>query len=156
MRNVNVSNLDGLITGVNGNTFTLDCADTGATSGSAAAYSMGLTFAYTGATGSITGGTVSAPANCDVVLLAIRIHLAANTRTGTTFNLTIPKGNINGAGPHTNMDSVFIPTPFVRQDGNTLSAVGSTIATNLAGDYGTYQYGALPAATTGIHIIGNF
>jgi hypothetical protein len=119
---------------------------------------MGFTFAFNASAGSITGGTITAPANCDCVLLAIRMHLAANTRSATTFNLTVPKGNVNGTGPHTGMDDVSIPIQQVRQDGNSLSAVGATISTNtgVPGDYGTYQWAALPAVTTGIHITANF
>lgn len=158
LRNTSTTAFDSLITAVTTNTFTVTCADSGATSGTAGAYSMGFTYAYNAASGSITAGTVSAPVGWDCVLLSIRIHLAPNTRSATTFNLTVPKGNVNGAGPHNNMDDVSVPVQMVRQDGNTLTAVGNTISTNtaVAGDYATYQFAAIPAVTTGIHILAQF
>lgn len=158
LRNVNVTGFDSLITAVTTNTFTVTCADTGATSGSAGAYSMGFTFAYNGAAGAYTGGTVTAPANWDCVLLAVRMHVAANNRAGTTFNLSVPKGNINGAGPHTGMDDISVPIQQVRQDGNSLAAVGATISTNtaVAGDYATYQWAALSSVAVGLHFTANF
>lgn len=158
IRNVHVGEIDGLITAVTTNTFNIACTDTGATSGSAGAYSMGFTFAYNGTAGAYTGGTVTAPANCDCVLLAVRMHVAANLRAGTTFNLTVPKGNINGAGPHTSMDDISVPIQQVRQDGNSLSAVGATISTNtaVAGDFATYQWAALSSVAVGLHFTANF
>lgn len=156
LKNANVTGFDSLITAATTNTFTVTCADSGATSGSAGAYSMGFTFAYNAAAGTITAGTISAPANWDCVLLSIRIHMAANTRTGTTWNLTVPKGNVNGAGPHTSNDDVVIPVQQIRQDVNNLTAVGNSIAYNVGGDWGVYTFGALPAATTGIQIVANF
>ena len=156
VRNTNLENQVALITAVTANTFTITTTDTGALSGAAGAYSMGLTFAYNNAAGSINGGTVSAPAGADVQMLSIRLHMTANTRVGNTFNLTVPKGNFNGNGNSTSMDDVYIPVQQVRQDSNTLSAVGNTLAVNLAGDYGTFQFAALPAATTGIHMFVSF
>ena len=68
----------------------------------------------------------------------------------------MPKGNLNGAGGDTSMDDIFIPIQQVRQDGNSLVAVGNTITTDIAGDFGTFQFAALPASATGIHILASF
>lgn len=157
VRNTNVSYQDGLVTAVvDANNFQITCANTGGATGTGAAYSMGFTFAFIGGPTAITGSQIIAPANWDCVLLACRIHMAASTRGATTHNVTVPKGNINGVGPQTGNDAISIPNQAVRQDGNTLSAVGATIAVNLSGDYGIYQFAALPAALTGIHILMNF
>lgn len=156
LRNTNVTGFDSLITGVTTNTFTVNCTDTGAASGTAGAYSMGFTFAYVGAAGAVTGGVISAPANWDCVLLSIRVHMAANTRGATQWNLTVPKGNVNGAGAHTGMDDVSIPVQQIRQDLTNLTAVGNSIGYNVSGDWGIYVFGALPPVTTGIHIVANF
>lgn len=156
LRNTNVTGFDSLITGVTANTFTVNCADSGATSGTAGAYSMGFTFAFVGAANALTGGIISAPANWDCVLVSIRIHMQAGSRSGTTWNLTVPKGNVNGAGAHTSMDDVSIPVQQIRQDSINLTAVGNSIAYNVGGDWGVYTFGALPATTTGIQIIANF
>ena len=156
VRNTNVPFQIGAIIAVTADSYTITCADTGATNGTAAAYSMGFNYVHTGATGSITGGTLQAPANSDVQLLSIRIHLAANTRAGLTYNFTVPKGTLNGVGLDTNMDDVYLPFQQVRQDGTTLSAVGNTIATSIGGDFGTFQFAALPAVTTGLQIMASF
>lgn len=156
VRNTNVPYQDGLITSVTTNTYTINCTDTGASSGSAGAYTLGFTASYTGAPSAVTGTVLVAPANWDCVLMAIRLHIGPSTRGATTHNVTVPKGNINGNGPSTSMDNISIPNQTVRQDGNTLSSVGATIAVNLSGDFGIFQFAALPAATTGIHIVMNF
>jgi len=157
VRNTNVDYQFGLVTAVNGNQFSIASTATGPTSGSAGAYSMGLTFAYGQATGSITSGTLSAPAGFDIQLLSLRIHLAASTRAATnTFNLTVPAGFVNGAGGDSGTGDVNIPVQQVRQDSAGLSAVGNTITMDVGGSYATFQYGALPAVTTGIYILSQF
>lgn len=156
VRNTNVSYQDGLITAADTNTYTITCANTGGTVGTAGAYSMGFTFAFVGAVGSITGLNIIAPANYDCVLLGVRFHLGANTRATTTLNITVPKGNINGVGPQTSMDAITIPNQAVRGDSNTLSAVGATLAVNLSGDFGVYQFAALGVVTSGCHVLMNF
>lgn len=156
VRNANVPFQIANITAVTADSYTVTCENVGALNGSAAAYSMGFNYAHNGAAGSITGGTLQAPGNTDVQLLSFRMHLAANTRAGNTYNLTVPKGTLNGVGLDTNMDDVYLPFQQVRQDGSTLSAVGNTIATNIGGDFGTFQFAALPAVTTGLQIMASF
>ena len=128
----------------------------GGTSGALGAYSLGFKFTHTGGTGSITGGTLAAPAGGDVVLEALRLHLGPNVRAGTTYNLIVPASAINGAGDNTSMDDIFIPVQQVRQDNAALSAVGNTIATNISGSYATFQFAALPAIATGCHLLMQF
>lgn len=156
LRNTNKLAHDSLITAVTSDTFTVDCTDEGATSGTAGAYSMGFTFAYTGAPSAITGGVITAPANWDCVLVSIRMHMQANSRSGNTFALTVPKGNVNGAGIHTSLDNMTVPIASVRQDVPGMTAVGSTLLSQTNGDFGIYTLGALPAVTSGIHAIVTF
>lgn len=157
IRNTNENYLNALVASVvDADHFTVACNDVGATSGSAGAYTLGFTYAHAGATGSITGGTLSAPANADVQLISLRVHLAANTRAATTYNLVVPASSINGAGGDTSMDDIYIPNQQVRQDSATLAAVGNTIATNISGSYATFQFAALPAIATGMHMLLSF
>jgi hypothetical protein len=156
IHNTNVDYQVAVITSYDADTFTVACSPIGNLSGSDGAYSMGFNFAHNAGAGSINGGTLSAPSGGDAQLMSIRIHLAVGTRTGTIYALTVPKGNVNGVGPDTGMDDIIIPNQAVRQDGNSLVVVASTIVTNTAGDFGTFQWGALPASTTGIHILANF
>ena len=121
-------------------------------------YTMGFTYAHNAGAGSITGGTLSAPAStgAEVVLLSWRTRLAANVRSATTYTLVVPAGALNGAGLDDSMDDCVIPVQQVRQDANPLSAVGNTIATFVNSSYAQFQFGALPAAATGIVILANF
>jgi hypothetical protein len=155
VRGANINYQTSTITNVTTNTWTLASAG-GSASGSAASYMLGFGFSFVGTTGSITGGTLVAPVGGDVQLLSLRIHLAANTRGSTTFNLVVPAGSINGAGGDTSMDDVYIPVQQVRQDGAGLTSVGNTIATNVSGSYATFQFGALSAVAIGLHFLCQF
>lgn len=160
LKNVNVSFLNAVITATTTDTFTVTCADSGATSGSAASYGLGFNYNHNAGAGSITSGSVVPPSGAfanDVQLISLRIHLAANTRTGTTYSVITHATMLNGLpGGSTGMDDVFIPLQQIRQDGANLTAVGNTIGTNISGSYMTFQFGALPAVTTGIHILVSF
>lgn len=160
LKNVNVAFLNALITATTTNTFTVTCADLGATSGSTTLYGLGFNFTHNAGAGSISSGSVVPPSGSftnEVQLLSLRIHLAANTRSGTTYNLVTNAAMLNGlTGGSTNMDDIFVPLQQVRQDGTTLTAVGNTITTNISGSYMTFQFAALPAVTTGIHILVSF
>lgn len=156
VRDSNVFGFDSLITAVTTNTFTVTCTDSGAASGTAAAYSMGFTWVHTGATGAITGGTLIAPANWDCVLVSMRIHMASNTRTGTQYNVTLPKGNFNGVGGGTSADDAVVPQYGVRNDIATLGVIGATINYAGGGDYSTYNLLGVGASTAGIQILLNF
>jgi hypothetical protein len=151
IRNTNVGFQAALITAVTTNTFTVTASGTGATSGTAGGYSMGVTFAHNAAAGSITGGTMSVPGSGYVTLMSMRMHLGANTRSGTTYALTLSGTAQNGAGDNTGVDNMYVPLVGVRQDTSTLAAVGATLAVNQASaGYNVYQFGALPASTIGI------
>lgn len=158
IRNTASFGFDSLITAVTTNTFTVTCPDAGAASGSSGAYSMGFTYTQQGASGAITGGSIVAPANWDCVLISARLHLAANTRSGTSYNLTLPKGNFNGAGNQTGVDDATVPTLTVRNDSTALSVIGATIsyATVVAGDYATFGLNGVGATTVGIQILLQF
>lgn len=153
VRNTNVDQLVALITAVTQNTFTVSCVNNGVTSGTAAAYSMGLQFAHNAAIGSISGGTFTAPSGQTVLLHSIRMHMAANTRTGQTYSMSVPAGLSGGVGGNSGTDDMWIPIFGVRQDTPTLAAVGSTIAVNQASSgYNTIQLIALPVPASGIII----
>ena len=147
IRNTNVFYLNALITAVTADTFTVACADTGATSGSAGAYLMGFTYAHNSQTaGTLLNGTLSAPVGCDCVLLALKLNIGANQRSNTYYSVLVPSSAINGAGNASNLDSVNPPILAVRQLTNgLLTAVGATLTLTLdAGSgYCTYQIAAI-------------
>lgn len=158
VRNTNVPNINSLITAADANTFTVDTTNTGAASGSAAAYSMGFTFAHNAAAPSITGGTLTPPSNAAVNLISMRFHMGANTRSGTVYSLTLLGSSANGAGDNTSIDDLYVPLIGVRQDSSTMAAVGATLAYNqAAAGFNVYQLGALPVSTTiGIYVQFSF
>lgn len=150
IRNTNVDTLVTLITAVTENDFTVDCNDSGLTSGLTGAYSCGFKFAHDAPQGSITSGTLSMPANSDAQLLSLRIHLKANSRAVTNYVFTFPKEAITGIGAGNDIDSCYIPNQQIRQDSDALVAVGNTIGTNINGSFASFRFAALPALTTGI------
>lgn len=156
IRNTNETLLVALITAITTDTYTVTCLDIGSISGTAGAYSNGFTYAHNAAQGSIASGTMTAPANSDVQLLSLRIHLKANSRSVTNYIVNLPASAISGPGGSLNNDTVYIPVQSIRQDSDPLTAVGNTIAMNIAGSYASFQFGALPALTTGILIAMQF
>lgn len=155
VHNTNVDYQNSVITAVTTDTFTIATSNTGGTSGSAAAYSMGYTFAHNASgVSNINAGTLTAPSGVtNITLLSMHVHLAANTRTGTTYTITIPN---QPTGAFTGMDNIIIPVQMVRQDAVGLSAVGNTLAVFSGSNWQSYQFAALPASTTGIHFMMAF
>lgn len=156
IRNTNENNQVTLITSVTSNNFVVTCADTGGTSGTSGAYSLGLTYVHVGTAPSMTGGTITAPIGGDVQLISLRIRLAASTRAGLTYSLIVPSGLLNGVGINTSMDNFYAPVQQVRSDAASMSAVGATIVTNIGSSYTTIQFGALGASTAGLLLLISF
>ena len=155
VRNTNVDSQVALITAVTMDTYSVACTDIGVTSGTAGAYSVGLSYAHNAAQGSIVSGTMTTPANTDIQLLSVRIHLKANSRSNTLYDIILPPAVIGCGGGNSN-DFTYFPTQQIRQDSDPLTAVGNTIAMNISGSYFSYRFGALPALTTGILIAMQF
>jgi hypothetical protein len=135
------------------NSFTITTFNTGSTSGSDGAYSLGFTFSHIGSPK--TGGTLLAPTgdHADVQLLALRIR--TNGRSGTTYDLTVPASAINGAGADTGLGDCFIPDFNVRSDADNLSAVGSTMVVNPASmGYNVFRFGNLGSLS--VFIVSHF
>ena len=75
---------------------------------------MGLNYAHNAGFGSVTGGTLSTPANENVQVISLRIRLGANSKPGTEYNITLPQSDINGVGGYTSVENSYIPDIFVR------------------------------------------
>jgi hypothetical protein len=143
VRNTNVAYQYGLITAVTANTFSIACA-AGTASGTSGAYSVGYTYAHNSSTpGAITSGTLTAPANPgDLQLISLRIYLAANQRTTTTYQVVVPVGSGAGGTVGT-ADDDWVPVISVRQTSGTVT--NASVVINSAGNY---TLGALGAVTT--------
>lgn len=150
-KDVNVPVLNSLITNVTANSYDIVCADTGATSGTQGKYTSGFTFAHNSeVAGALTGGVLTAPANCDIQLHSLRIHTKANSRAGATYDLTIPTSVYDPAGQNSSTDTVYVPLTQIRSEADTMTVVGNTIAMNQGGaGYSVFRFGALGATTSG-------
>jgi hypothetical protein len=156
LRNTNVDNQSLIVSNPTTNTYDVTVANTGGTSGAAGAYSCGFTFAQNAGAGSITSGTLTAPAGADVQLLSLRIHLGASTRSLLTYNVVVPASVTNGAGGDTSNADLWIPQIQVRQDAASLSAVGATLASQVSGSWNTFQFAALSSTSIGLFFTMNF
>ena len=113
-----------LVTGVTATTFYINCADVGAVSGTAGAYSIGYTIQDTNLA---LGCVILAPAvNADLIMHRINIHWASAARGATTYSITCPAGgeNLNTSGTNT-----FMPVLAGRTDGaiGTFQSAGMNI-----------------------------
>jgi hypothetical protein len=146
VRNTNVAYQYGLITAVTANTFSIACA-AGTASGTSGAYSVGYTYAHNSSTpGAITSGTLTAPTNPgDLQLISLRIYLAINQRSTTTYQVIVPVGSGAGGSAGT-LDDDWIPVFGVRSAvvGN-LAIPGFSVGLNSAGNY---TFSGLSAAAT--------
>lgn len=150
IKNTNTPYLNALVTAVADESFTVACADSGADSGLSGKYTVGFKYAHNSeVAGSTTGGVLSMPANCDIQLHSLRVHLKANSRPGSIYDITLPTGVYHPAGINTSNDEVYVPLTQIRTDSDTMTAVGNTIAMNQAGGYSTFRLGALGATTSG-------
>jgi hypothetical protein len=111
VRNANQDNFNGPVTVINANSFSLTTTNTGGSSGSAAAYSLG----FTSTSVSNTGSTVSAPSGGDVQLLSM---LITDSMTGT-YGLSLPASSTNGAGANTAIYDSYPPLSRVWISGST-------------------------------------
>ena len=159
LKDVNVQVLNSLITNVTTDTYTVTCADTGPVNGTNGKYTMGFKHAHNSeVAGALTGGTLSAPANVDIILTSMRIHAPANSRAGATYDLVLPVTAWNSViGPGTGRDELYLPNQQVRTDSDVLPAIGNTIAVNQSSaGYATLRFGALGATTGGILMLLQF
>ena len=141
VRNSNLEYQTAFITQITTNSFTINTSDSGYTSGPFCSYSLGFT--YTHIAVPKYGGTLSAPtgdhADCQLLSLQIR----TGSRQGTTYDVIVPTSITNGCGTNTDLTNCFIPLCAVRTDADSLTSIGATLDTNIAGSYSTFRIGNL-------------
>lgn len=142
IRNTNLDYQQGLIISTDTNYFTFTTSNTGDTSGTSGAYSLGFTYAHTG--DPKTGGTLSAPSGIHADCQLISLRIRTGSRVGTSYVLTVPESAVNGAGANTSLGDCYMPDFNIRSDSDTLSAVPATMLVNSgASGYEVFTFGAL-------------
>jgi hypothetical protein len=124
VRNANADNFNGTITVVDANTFTLTTVNSGGTSGTEAAYSLGFTVG----TPTAAAITITAPTGGDVQLLSVLFNTGA--RGGATLAVTVPQSATNGAGLNTTNQNQFFPVLRVHLTGGGVTAASLTLGTS--------------------------
>ena len=145
LRDVNEPYLNATITAYDTNTFTVTCNDTGNTSGTACAYSLG--FSITISAGSLS---IAAPSGLDgngIQLHSLRFRATTSTSSGGTFLITVPQGVTNGVGGNSSLGDINVPIFSVRVNADQMGVVAPTIYVNQSGGgYNVYQLNALNAS----------
>ena len=137
VRNANADNFNGTITVVDANTFTLTTANSGGTSGSEAAYSLGFTVG----TPTAASLTITAPTGGDVQLLSVLFATGARGG-GTTLAITTPQSATNGAGANTTGQNSFYPIIRV-QTISTGAIQGATMTLNTSAPFNVFNLAAM-------------
>lgn len=157
IRDANEDYICSNLTIIDSDYFKVSCSNDGGTSGISANYSMGFNYSHNSDVASLTSGTLTAPSNENVQLISMRIHLAGNTRSSTTYDLVLPPSALNGAGANLSPGTVYIPMYNVRQDSDTLAGIAATIAMNPASaGYNRFQFSAIGSTSVGIFIMLQF
>ena len=136
VRNANADNFWGIITVVNSSSFTVDTANTGAFSGSTAAYSL----AFTTPTPSGAALTIHAPSTGDCQLMSVLY--ATGARYGTTLAVTVPASATNGAGANTTDQNQFFPV-FRIQTISTGSNQAASLTLNTSSSFNVFNFGSM-------------
>ncbi len=122
IRNTNDTIQTKIITEKTTDTFTVVCADAGATSGAEGAYSPGFRFEHTTAS-AVTAGTLTYPGDnsAELSLLSLRFHFAASSRGGQTYLITLPKV----VGWNNSFDDFNLPVLMARNANASLNVIST-------------------------------
>jgi hypothetical protein len=142
VRNANADNFTGTITVINTNSFSLTTANSGAASGSAAAYSLGFTYSGTPSASALT---ITAPSGGDCQLLSILY--ATGSRSGVTLAVTVPASTTNGAGANTSSQNQFYPISRV-QTISSGAIKGHSMTLNTSSNFNVFNFGALDTSAS--------
>jgi hypothetical protein len=125
------------ITDVDGDSFTCTVSDSGGTSGSEGAYIPAVKAT------SVTddGCTISSPSAGNVQVISIKA--ITGTKSGTTYDLTMPTSLTNGAGANTSITNQNPPiVQNYKLDTGALNA-GASVTVNTSNNFNVFQVGGM-------------
>ena len=128
IRNANADNFYTTVTSVSaGVSFTVTTANSGGTSGSAAAYSAAIrTTSFTSGAADVT---ITCPSGADVQILGLLIQTGTRS-SGGTVAITMPQSLTNGAGTNDAFGNQYFPIFRVQASTGGITAATLTIATS--------------------------
>ena len=110
IRNMSEDYLHGAITVVNTDQFTIDCANSGDTSGTAGAYIPAFSASAVQSSGDVSSITIT---GCSGAISGSQqidgVHFYANNQNSSPIALTIPAGLQNGGGANGNKKQITVP-----------------------------------------------
>ena len=142
VRNASEDYLHSAVTVTNANLFTLDCANSGDTSGTAGAYVPAFSASVVQIAGDVSSITIT---GCSGAISGSQqlegVHFYANDQTSTPIDLTIPAGLQNGGGADGDKKQIAIPSVqgSAAGSGATGSPISSlSVTTNLTATQNKY------------------
>ena len=126
IRNANADNFYTTVTSVSaGVSFTVTTADSGGTSGAAAAYSAAIrTTTFTAGAANVT---ITCPSGADVQILGLLIQTGTKGN-GATVVITMPQSLTNGAGTNDAFGNQYFPIFRVQSNAGTITTAAMSIA----------------------------
>jgi hypothetical protein len=128
IRNANADNFYTTVTSVSaGVSFTVTTANSGGTSGAAAAYSAAIrTTSFTSGASDVT---IACPSGADVQILGLLIQTGTRS-SGGTVAITMPQSLTNGAGTDDAFGNQYYPIIRAQANGGTVTGATLSIATS--------------------------
>ena len=128
IRNANADNFYTTVTSVSaGVSFTVTTANSGGTSGAAAAYSAAIrTTSFTSGAADVT---ITCPSGADVQILGLLIQTGTRSNGGTVV-ITMPQSLTNGAGTNDAFGNQYFPIFRVQSSAGTVTTAAMSISTS--------------------------
>ena len=150
VRNMSEDYLHGAITVVNADRFTIDCANSGDTSGTSGAYIPAFSASAVQTSGDVSSITIT---GCSGAISGSQqiegVHFYANNQESSPLDITIPAGLQNGGGANGNKKQIAIPstTGAAAGSGATGSPLsGLSVQVNLTSNQNKYTIGGTDGA----------
>ena len=149
IRNMSEDYLHGAVTVVTTDQFTIDCTNSGDTSGTAGAYIPAFSASAVQSSGDVTSITIT---GCSGAISGSQqiegVHFYANNQSSSPLDITIPAGLQNGGGANGSKQQIAPPqiAAAAAGSGATGSPFGVTAQINLTANQNKYTLGGVDGA----------